>query len=636
MTDKNKKQKKEHSAVFSETKRNPIYFYLILIAIPFLFFILLELGLRIFGYGYDLSMWMEIANGKLILNPDVARRYFSNIKNPPTSIEDSFDKIKDKNAFRVFVLGESSAAGYPYMPMGSFSRYIRRRLELNYPHKKIEVINLSLTATNSFTIRDFIPDIIEKQPDLVLIYAGHNEYYGALGVGSFESAFGTREIINLTLFLNKFKITQLIKNIIKWFAGLFTKEQNPYYSGTLMARMAREKYIEYNSKIYNDGIIQFEKNMSDVLRMLGEEKVPVIISTVVSNLKDQSPFVSVNKSKYQSAQIVYQEAMKFYKEKNFKKADSLFRLAKDLDGLRFRAPEKINFIIRDISKKFRIPLVDADSIFASVSPDHIIGNNLITDHLHPTLKGYQLIGRLFYEKMTEFNYLPSDSKPKFRFEIQDSITVSNFILSELDSIIAEYRIRILKNDWPFINQEQKKSYDEICNPKNFIDSVALDYLKNKFRWIQAHEYAANKYLRKGNIDGFLNHVEAIIYQYPFIKENVRQLEILAIDYLKKQDYRTALKILNAEYRIKPNAFSSKWLGQIELSSGNIIPAIKFLEESISYDSSDTQVIYNLAGAYALNKEYHKSFRTINKLIKINPQYPGAQVLYNDLLKILNQ
>lgn len=48
-------------------------------------------------------------------------------------------------------------------------------------------MNTSLVATNSYTIRDMVPEILEQQPDMVIIYSGHNEYYGALGVGSSQS-----------------------------------------------------------------------------------------------------------------------------------------------------------------------------------------------------------------------------------------------------------------------------------------------------------------------------------------------------------------------------------------------------------------------------------------------------------------
>ena len=114
-------------STLTSRKPNPL-FYLILIIIPVLFFILLEIGLRVMDYGSDTRMWIELQNGKLGLNPDVARRYFYNVKEVPQSIQDVFDAKKKDNSFRVFVLGGSSAAGYPFMPLGSFSRYISKIL----------------------------------------------------------------------------------------------------------------------------------------------------------------------------------------------------------------------------------------------------------------------------------------------------------------------------------------------------------------------------------------------------------------------------------------------------------------------------------------------------------------------------
>ena len=140
------------------------WFIAVLILIPFLFFIILELSLRFFNYGYDTHQWVDAGNGEYVINPDIAKRYFHNIKSLPKTSEDIFDQQKKINSFRVFVLGGSSAAGYPYMPMGSFSRYIRKRLELVYPQTKIEVINISMTAVGSYTILDLMPGVLEQKP----------------------------------------------------------------------------------------------------------------------------------------------------------------------------------------------------------------------------------------------------------------------------------------------------------------------------------------------------------------------------------------------------------------------------------------------------------------------------------------
>ncbi len=165
-------------------------FYLILIFIPVLFFVLLEAGLRIFNYGHDLSQWREVPGDKIVLSPDVAYRYFYNTAGIPYSSGDAFDKVKTDNSFRIFIIGESSAAGYPFSPNGSFGKYIRKRLQLINPGRYIEVINISMAAINTYTLRDLFPGILDQKPDLIICYTGHNEYYGALGIGSAESLGG--------------------------------------------------------------------------------------------------------------------------------------------------------------------------------------------------------------------------------------------------------------------------------------------------------------------------------------------------------------------------------------------------------------------------------------------------------------
>ena len=94
-------------------KKYPKWFYLVIVIIPIIFIVLLETSLRILDYGKDLNQWTEISDDALILNPEIGAKYFSNIKNYPHSNHDPFDKIKKENAFRIFVFGGSSAAGFP-------------------------------------------------------------------------------------------------------------------------------------------------------------------------------------------------------------------------------------------------------------------------------------------------------------------------------------------------------------------------------------------------------------------------------------------------------------------------------------------------------------------------------------------
>jgi len=624
------------SAKHPSEKKTPKWFYAVLVLLPIIFLIALEIFLRIIDYGYNFEQWVDAGQGKYIINPDIGRKYFTSGDFNPNTIEDVFDQHKKTHSFRVFVLGESSAQGYPYNPMGSFSRYIRRRLELVYPNTAVEVVNISMTAVNSYTLLDLLPGVINQKPDLILIYAGHNEYYGALGVGSVQSYGSSRTLNKLMLSLNEFKITQFVRNSIQWISSLFSSK-NRDSSGTLMSRMAKDKYIVLDSEVFDAGLQQFRDNLTDILRLIKDKGVPVIIGRLVSNLKDQRPFISVNTPGYKIADQVYEEAKDELKNNNFTKpaylpdgkagrtgrADSLFKLAKDLDALRFRAPEKMNNIIDDLGKEFNVATVPIDSIFDSASPEGITGNNLIVDHLHPNVQGYQLMGKAFYDCMEKQGYLPKTENAKILFDEQDSITRSNFVFTKLDSVMGNYFIRILKTDWPYVKQRaaisefQPNDFLNLFNPKDFIDSLALYRIENKVSWIDAHFIAATYYLRKDDIKEYLKYVDVLIYQYPGFKD----LDGV-IRYFYEQN-----KIDLADYTPKRN-------GLMALYIGNFDNAIRHLNEANKSNPEDTFVLYNLSLAYSKKKDFKTALTLINKCLIANPSYPEANNLKQEILNQL--
>lgn len=614
-------------------KKTPKIFYLILLLIPLVFFATLEISLRFFGYGINNKQWVEVTEGKLILNPEIAYRYFYTTKNIPHSIQDVFDKVKKTNAFRVFILGESSAAGYPYLPIGSFSRYLQKRLEILYPNSVIEIVNVSMTAINSYALRDMSPGVLEQNPDLVLIYSGHNEYYGALGIGSMESLGTNRSVVNLALYLNKYKTVELLRDFIKLVSKMLAKETQNQADGTLMSRIVKDQYIAFGSELFYKGLSQYENNIRDILKMARENNVPVILGTLVNNLKDQPPFISVTSEKYPPADVVYQSAKAELNSGRLNTADSLFRIAKDLDVLRFRSTEKMNQLINRLGQEFGCPVVQIDSVFNAVSPYGIVGNNLITDHLHPTLKGYQLMGKLFFEMMDKMHYLPNSNQLEIPEKEQDSLTLANFNFSRLDSILAEYRLIILKNDWPFVEKKKKKNSSDLIKPIDFVEIKALEIIDDKITWELAQRKVAGWYLSRNDYNSFQHQMDVLISQYPII---VEYYDFVANELLKVQKYEQAYKYVAKRYAIKPDAYSTKWLGIIDLSKNKTDSAIKYLKESIKFNSSDPQVLYNISGAYSYKKEYQKALDAVDKCLAIDPDFPSAADLKNQLQAVINQ
>lgn len=393
----------EHGKSISSGRRAPIYFYIVLLLIPFSFFFFSELILSLSGYGRYYEQWVEVVPGKLMLNPETARRYFYRNTTVPKPFEDLFYKAKPANSFRVFILGENCAAGFPYLPTSSFSRYLEMRLKDEYPHSRIEVINLSIMASSSFALRDLMPGVLCQKPDLILIYAGHNEYYGALGSASTLPIGRNRNLKNLRLYLERFKTVELLNEII---TGVFRLFRHDRQFGCVSGEITPEQKIPYNSGLFQAGVLQFEGNLRDILEMARDKGVPVILGTLVCNLKDQPPFISSSSGGLPSAEETFIRALGKLQSNKFNEADSLFRFARDLDQLRFRAPEKMNCVIKSLAREFNFCVVKFDSVFDKMSPYGITGNDLMTDHLHPNLYGYQMMGELFFEQMKERGIIP--------------------------------------------------------------------------------------------------------------------------------------------------------------------------------------------------------------------------------------
>ena len=611
-------------------KATPKWFYLILVVIPISIFFITEISLRLFNYGNDYKEWIDIDKNYEILNPEIAEKYFSGIKNLPYSTESFLLKEKPSGSFRIITLGASSGAGYPYQNSGSFTKYIWKSLQYSFPNKKFEVANISMAAINSYTILDLLPGIIEKKPDLVLIYLGHNEYYGALGAGSNQGIGSNRFATNLILKLKKVKIYQLLENLVVSVQTLFSSKKG-ISDGTLMSNIAREKLIEFNSELFNSGVSQFEGNLNDIFAQCKENNIPVIIGTLVSNLKDLEPFNSINSKNGESTDIIFNKAKEAYVNTNFNDADSLFRLAKDLDGLRFRAPEKFNKVIHNFSMKYNFNVVNIDSIINSESKNGIAGNELLVDHLHPNLLGYQIIGKSFFEAILKSGLIQEEQSDLSNYKI-DSLVKTNYNFTSYDSSIAEFRIKILKNDWPFTDSKQIIDKKELLKPTTLEEKIAFDVLEGRISRLDGRLKIADFYKNQSRINLYVKEMLALSEEFPTHKY---LLNSAAEKLIKSQNYSLVGKLLKQSYRLDPDDFNTKWLGVMSMANNEFDSAIKYLSENIKFNTTDPQIYFNLAGAYFQKENFTEAYKYIIECLKINPNYKNADVLKQQVENILN-
>jgi len=253
---------------------------IILLLFPFIILYLVEILLRIAGYGYNFDLFINFPDKEFqeyrICNPEIGKKYFQ-INEPSSPPHDMFLKKKPENGFRIFVMGSSTVAAFPYYENLLFSRILQERLQDMYPQKYIEVVNTAITATNSFTFLDYMDEILKEKPDAILFYEGHNEFYGALGIGSNEQISKYRNLIFLHLSLLQLRLYQLIRNCIFGIGKLLAGNTTfPDKKGTLMKRIAENKDIGYKGEVYHAGIKQFRDNMESLIKKARKKKCTCI------------------------------------------------------------------------------------------------------------------------------------------------------------------------------------------------------------------------------------------------------------------------------------------------------------------------------------------------------------------------
>ncbi len=627
------KTKKKSGTTPPVKKNYPKWFYLIALVIPFILIILIEAGLRIFNYGQSYNIFGSVYPAypnMLFLNPATAKKYFVNLQNPPTAIPDGFSSSKSSNTFRVFVLGESSAAGWPYIPNASFPRHIKRKLELLYPGNRIEVINLGMSAICTYTLRDYAEALTEQSPDLVLIYTGHNEYYGALGVASTQSVAGFSFLNRLYLDLIGFRSIQLLRNSISWIMGAVSARDiagSPSQNETLMSRMVGENLVPYNSSLYKAGIEQFESNMREIIELLKERNIPVVLSTLTSNLRGIKPFESFNDAGLPGADKIYEEAARQLSAGDTASAKKSYLYARDLDALRFRAPSEFNNIIKKLASEYQVPYADIENVFNQNSPYGITGNNLMVDHLHPDLRGYRLIADEFFRIMQENSFLPVAKKLSLTDDQINNYLSSEFPFTKLDSAIADLRIKILTGGYPFKPKGEKNLLVSEFRPSDVTDSLAMMVVDRVLSLEEAHAKAAERFWEKSDYASAAKEIGVLIGERPFNHSNYEQLITMLID---QGQFDLALPYLRKYEKVNSGAFTNKWIGGIYLNKGDHVTALPYLQKSYSYKADDPQLLYNLSGAYYLNKRPKEAYEAIRQCLAINPQNEAAQALYSQL------
>lgn len=415
--------------------RKILFYFIALVVVPALFFLLLELGLRLLGTGKSYDYFHEVdINGQAYFqdNPVFIEQFYpASLDIEP--LENTFSAAHDPDVLRIFVLGGSAARGFPN-PEHGFGRQLEALLKDALPDRKVEVINTAMTAINSHVVYEAARSIPKGSADFAIVLVGNNEVIGPYGPGTFDENFlSNLGFIRLLQAVKRSHTGQLLATFT---AGLNPRDHREELQWKGM-QMFTDERVPLSDPRLATVYDHYRHNLRDTVQVLQDKGAHVILSTVPVNLRDSAPFSSVHgPAMAEAGAALWQEtmdrarasldgknwaaaaagfqaalaidpdyadahfglALSLEQSGNFTRAAEHLHRARDLDALRFRADSQINQAIHDLAAELApgpLTFVDAESVFAAASQPGQPGWNLFLEHVHYNFSGDYLLAREF-------------------------------------------------------------------------------------------------------------------------------------------------------------------------------------------------------------------------------------------------
>lgn len=318
-------------------------------------------------------------------------------------------KEKQPGVKRAVLIGESAAAGFPH-PEFNLARMVEHTWRARYPDQPLEVVNLTMVGINSHILRLFAREAMQLDPDVLILYAGHNEVIGPYGPASvFGRHISSINLVRLNLWVRNLRLGRLVDALYRRATGR-SHDQLPAWMGL-------EEFAEVPIRPDDPRLEvmagHFRDNLHDLVDDAARNRVPVLVLTPAVNLTDWPPLggeapqltdeeadamvSSGGLDRLESAHQVYRLAERRSREGAWDRAWPLYRRALDLDLFRFRADSRIRNVVLSMAGRWsarQCAVVDVDGALHEGNPRFTSDRELFCEHVHLTFPGRMAVAAL--------------------------------------------------------------------------------------------------------------------------------------------------------------------------------------------------------------------------------------------------
>jgi hypothetical protein len=304
----------------------------------------------------------EGAEGELCTNPDGII----------TFNDQSFVAQKPPDVLRIVAFGGSSVKRL----QTNFVDLSQRLTARSSTGLRVEIINCGGNSYGSTRVLNLVREMIPYEPDLFLVYSGHNE---------FEDLYQLRHTPRWSLGLQQTLKHSAFYRLLRDLALLGKARwrlRDPTSGWTDSFDRDRDEALNYpfTHEDIQERMTAYRDNLQSIIDQGRDAGAEVILGTVPSNLRNP---IRLHDSP------IYGELDALYRAGHLQEAKH--RTARLLcETSRHQASAQENHIIRHVSEMNGCRLVDVERAVELSEPNHIPGETLFSDHCHLNDQGNRI------------------------------------------------------------------------------------------------------------------------------------------------------------------------------------------------------------------------------------------------------